>query len=35
MIPASAEVRWLLAEGPYTYWRAEPADIHYEFAPGR
>ena len=32
MIPASAEVAWLLPEGRYTYWRARPTEVSYDLA---
>ncbi len=30
MIPASAEVAWLLPEGRFAYWRAQPIDVRYD-----
>jgi hypothetical protein len=37
MIPASAEVAWLLPEGRFPYWRGRPAHVQYETGarPGR
>ena len=32
MIPASAEVAWLLPQGRYTYWRGRPAEVSYDLA---
>jgi hypothetical protein len=33
MIPASAEVAWILPDGRFAYWRARPADVELELAP--
>ncbi|MFW5973406.1 MAG: DUF6920 family protein, partial [Bacteroidota bacterium] len=35
MIPAEAEVAWLLPEGRYAYWRGHVDDIVYEMSPVR
>ena len=33
MIPSSAEVAWLLPEGPYAYWRGRPVAVRFDLAP--
>lgn len=35
MIPATAEVAWLLPEGRFAYWRGRPTEISYELTPIR
>lgn len=31
MVPTAAEVAWLLSEGRFAYWRAQPVTITYDF----
>lgn len=33
MIPMSADVEWILPEGPFSYWRGQILNAQYEFAP--
>jgi hypothetical protein len=32
MVPASAEVAWLAADGRFAYWRGKPVTVRYEFS---
>lgn len=35
MIPTSAEVAWVLPEGPFAYWRGRPTQLDYDYEPTR
>jgi len=33
MVPASAEVAWLLPAGRFDYWRGRPVEVSYDLVP--